>query len=75
MARSIETFEQARKLDTAEQRAWAAGARGRPQQRVWAMWALALRHQGVPEMNQARRSSRIPACADPRRHARQPRRD
>jgi hypothetical protein len=25
---------------------------GRPEQRVWATWALALRHQGVPEMIQ-----------------------
>ncbi|HEX3766378.1 MAG TPA: hypothetical protein VHW23_47120 [Kofleriaceae bacterium] len=50
MASSIETFEQAKQLDTAALRALLVT--DRPEQRVWAMWALALRHQGVPEMIQ-----------------------
>jgi hypothetical protein len=48
MASSIETFEQAMKLDTAALRGLLTGAR--PEQRVWAMWALALRQHGVPDL-------------------------
>jgi hypothetical protein len=48
MTSSIETFEQANQLDTAALRALLAG--DRPEQRVWAMWALALRHQGAMDM-------------------------
>lgn len=50
MASSIETFEQAMKLDTAALRALLTGHR--PEQRVWAMWALALRQHGVPDLIQ-----------------------
>jgi hypothetical protein len=48
MASSIDTFEQAMQLDTAALRQLLAS--GRPEQRVWAMWALALRQQGVPDI-------------------------
>lgn len=48
MTASIEAFEQAMKLDTGALRGLLASAR--PEQRVWAMWALALRQHGVPDL-------------------------
>ena len=45
---SIEAFAQAMKLDTGALRFLLDS--GRPEQRVWAMWALALRQQGVADL-------------------------
>jgi|GEM_PF-2324162 len=42
---SIESFEETARLDPAALRALLAS--GRPEQRVWAIWALALRNQDV----------------------------
>jgi len=50
MASSIETFEQAKQLDTAALRRLLVS--DRPEERVWAMWALALRQHGVPDIVQ-----------------------
>jgi hypothetical protein len=50
MVSSIETFEQAKQLDPAALRRLLVS--DRPEQRVWAMWGLALRQQGVPDIVQ-----------------------
>lgn len=48
MMAAIESFEDVRGLDDAELRALLDG--GRPEQRVWAIWALALRSADVGEL-------------------------
>jgi hypothetical protein len=55
MASSIEAFEQAAKLDTAALRLLLASSR--PEQRVWAIWALALRTGQLSQLEQ--RQARI----------------
>jgi hypothetical protein len=46
----VETFEQAAQLDTTELRALLVS--DHPERRVWAIWALALREDGLPELAQ-----------------------
>lgn len=55
---SVETFEQAKQLDTTELRELLISEH--PERRVWAIWALALREQGSPELAQRTAIEREP---------------